>query len=93
MMADRASIEVAAIVFAESKRGSAFTAREFADFLAMAGAGIHEERADEILCELVEGSAMRQIGPGVFAAKAEAAGPPVPLEQPLWPEDAPRPFQ
>lgn len=90
MTAGRSSIEVAAIVFAESKRGGAFAAKEFTGFLDMAGEVVEEERADEILSDLVEVGSLRQIGPGVFAAAPAVSRDEVPLQHPLWPEEAGR---
>lgn len=90
MTADKASLEVAAIVFAESKRGGVFAARDFTSFLTMGGVTVEEERADEILSDMVDDGRLRQIGPGVYASNPARAGKPVevPLQHPLWPEDA-----
>lgn len=87
-MADRASIEVAGLVFAESKGTGTFTANEFTGFLEMAGEKMEEEGADEILAEMAERKALRQIGPGVYAAMPAAERAAVPLQSPLWPEEA-----
>ncbi len=89
-MADRASLEVAAIVLAESKRGSVFAGRDFTFFLSMGGVIVEEESADEILSDMVDDGRLRQIGPGVYAAKAGGKGEEVPLQHHLWPEDAGR---
>jgi hypothetical protein len=64
------SINVAAVVFAQSK--STFSAGEFAQFLQMGGMPICDEHADEILSDLVDRQQLRQIGPGVYAAKVDA---------------------
>lgn len=75
-MTTRDEIYVAAIVFAESKRGASFTVREFCGFLSMAGTVLDEEGADEILAAQVEQGGLRQIGPGVYAPKAAAEARP-----------------
>jgi hypothetical protein len=83
-MAGSASIDVAAIVLAESKRGSTFTARDFCDFLAMAGVSRDEEQADEILSDLAECGSLRQIGPGVYACIEDSVRTTAPMEHPIW---------
>lgn len=66
MDADK-SISVGAIVFAESQ--VTFTPRDFVGFLSMAGVPMEEETADEFLSDLVDEGRLRQIGPGVYAAR------------------------
>lgn len=64
----RASIDVAAVVFAETK--ATFTARQFAEFLQMGGISVEEEEADDVLAEIVGWKGLREIGPGVYAKLA-----------------------
>ncbi len=80
----RASIDVAAIVFAESKE--TFTAREFTEFLVMGGVNIDEESADDVLGEIVGWGSLREIGPGVYARVPNILND-APQEHPLWSED------
>lgn len=61
------SIAVGAIVFAESK--ATFSARDFAEFLCMGGMPLDEESADEFLSGMVDAGKLRQIGPGIYAAR------------------------
>jgi hypothetical protein len=83
----RASIDVAALVYAESK--ASFSAAEFTSFLQMGAVRIHEEQAGEFLDALVTHGTLREIGPGVYALPAGDAARPVNFEQPLWPEEEP----
>lgn len=62
------SITVGAIVFAQTK--TTFTPRQFSEFLQMAGVVMDEETADEFLSDLADRDQIRQIGPGIYAAKA-----------------------
>jgi len=65
-----ASITVGAVVFAETK--TTFTPREFSEFVTMGGIPMDEETADEFLSDMADRNELRQIGPGVYAAKASA---------------------
>lgn len=87
MTTSRDSIEVAAIVFAESKGAGTFTANEFTGFLEMAGVEMEEGAADDILAEMVERNALRQIGPGRYAAAARRECVDASLQSPLAPEE------
>lgn len=64
------SIGCAAIVFAQTK--ATFTAREFAEFLQVGGIPLVDEAADEFLSDMADAGRLRQIGPGVYSAKASA---------------------
>jgi hypothetical protein len=64
------SISCAAIVFAQTK--ATFTAQDFAEFLLIGGIPVVEESADEFLSDLADQGRLRQIGPGVYAAKVSA---------------------
>lgn len=86
-MAGSASIDVGAIVFAESKGAATFTPKEFCEFLGMAGVAMDEERADEVLSTLAEAGTLRQVGPGVYAARP-ACQQTAPMEHPIFGEDA-----
>jgi hypothetical protein len=63
-----------------------FSARDCTGWLHMAAISLEEEKTDELMSELVEQKKLRQVGPGVYAKLARGRTP-VPLEQPLWPEE------
>jgi hypothetical protein len=63
-----ASISLGASVFAQTKL--TFSAHDFAQFLNMGGMPMDDETADEFLSDMVDAGKLRQIGPGVYAAKA-----------------------
>lgn len=67
----RADLRDSAMLFAVLHDQPTFSARDFSAFSEVAAIRLDEELANEVLLEVVELGAMREIGPGVYALKVK----------------------